>query len=50
MRITWFLLLAVLIAIVLCIPLFERGFIVPPGPTGVSPQEAPLLPVPTQQP
>ncbi|MBP2547594.1 hypothetical protein J2858_000487 [Neorhizobium galegae] len=50
MRISWCIVwLAVLIAIVLCIPLIERG-VLPSRSTVTAPgQEAPLLPVPQQQ-
>jgi hypothetical protein len=50
MRISWCIVwLAVLIAIVLCIPLIERGVLPTHSNTTLPRQDAPLLPAPAQQ-
>ncbi|MCJ8507497.1 hypothetical protein MUU53_06170 [Rhizobium lemnae] len=48
MRITWFLLLVVLIAIVLSIPMIDRQFSSARAPGHGSGQDSPLLPQPQQ--
>lgn len=49
MRITWFLLLVALIAIVLSIPMIDRQFIAGRPPAHASGDDSPLLPAPQRQ-